>query len=164
MCSSDLCHAHKFDPIPHRDYYALTAVFAGVQHGERPLPPSPAAAARVAALDARIAALRSQLAPFAVSLAAMDNSGVDATRPAVDAKRNEEQVTPRLAKAIRFTIFGTNSGEPCIDELEVWAMGRNVALATNGAIASASGTLPGHAIHQLAHLNDGLVEIGRAHV
>ncbi|MCP5527916.1 MAG: PSD1 domain-containing protein [Verrucomicrobiales bacterium] len=31
------CHEHKFDPIPQRDYYALKAVFEGVQHGERPL-------------------------------------------------------------------------------------------------------------------------------
>jgi Protein of unknown function (DUF1553)/Protein of unknown function (DUF1549) len=33
------CHDHKFDPITQHDYYAVTAVFAGVQHGERPLLP-----------------------------------------------------------------------------------------------------------------------------
>jgi hypothetical protein len=32
------CHDHKFDPIPQRDYYRVQAVFAGVRHGERPLP------------------------------------------------------------------------------------------------------------------------------
>jgi hypothetical protein len=31
------CHDHKFDPIPQTDYYAIQAVFAGVQHGERML-------------------------------------------------------------------------------------------------------------------------------
>ncbi len=31
------CHNHKFDPIPQHDFYAVEAVFAGVQHGERPL-------------------------------------------------------------------------------------------------------------------------------
>lgn len=31
------CHNHKFDPVSQSDYYALKAVFAGVQHGERPL-------------------------------------------------------------------------------------------------------------------------------
>jgi hypothetical protein len=31
------CHNHKFDPIPQHDFYAVQAVFAGVQHGERPL-------------------------------------------------------------------------------------------------------------------------------
>ncbi|MBW3539982.1 MAG: PSD1 and planctomycete cytochrome C domain-containing protein, partial [Planctomycetes bacterium] len=29
------CHSHKFDPVTQRDYYALQAVFAGVQHAER---------------------------------------------------------------------------------------------------------------------------------
>jgi mono/diheme cytochrome c family protein len=32
------CHDHKFDPISQRDYYALQAVFAGVQHVGRPVP------------------------------------------------------------------------------------------------------------------------------
>ena len=31
------CHAHKFDPIPHEDYYRLKSVFEGVKHGERPI-------------------------------------------------------------------------------------------------------------------------------
>src|SRR6185503_10528862 len=31
------CHGHKFDPIPQADYYAVKAVFEGVQHGERDL-------------------------------------------------------------------------------------------------------------------------------
>ena len=31
------CHNHKFDPISQVDYYGLSAVFAGVQHGDRPL-------------------------------------------------------------------------------------------------------------------------------
>src|SRR5262249_49189327 len=29
------CHDHKFDPISQKDYYALQAVFAGVQHADR---------------------------------------------------------------------------------------------------------------------------------
>src|SRR5438270_925594 len=33
------CHNHKFDPISQSDYYAVQAVFAGVQHGERDLKP-----------------------------------------------------------------------------------------------------------------------------
>ena len=32
------CHDHKFDPIPTRDYYRLSAVLAGVRHGERDVP------------------------------------------------------------------------------------------------------------------------------
>ena len=30
------CHNHKFDPISQNDYYAVKAVFEGVNHGERP--------------------------------------------------------------------------------------------------------------------------------
>ena len=29
------CHAHKFDPISHEDYYRIKSVFEGVKHGER---------------------------------------------------------------------------------------------------------------------------------
>jgi hypothetical protein len=29
------CHAHKFDPIPHSDYYRIKAVFEGVRYGDR---------------------------------------------------------------------------------------------------------------------------------
>jgi mono/diheme cytochrome c family protein len=36
------CHNHKFDPISLRDYYALQAVFAGVDRANRPYDPDPA--------------------------------------------------------------------------------------------------------------------------
>lgn len=36
------CHDHKFDPIPQKDYYALQAVFAGVERAERPYDTDPA--------------------------------------------------------------------------------------------------------------------------
>jgi hypothetical protein len=83
------CHDHKFDPIPQADYYALQAVFAGVERAERPIDLDPATArrrrelartieagaaeraalrARVAAIplpesDARLARIEAQLAP-----------------------------------------------------------------------------------------------------
>jgi len=31
------CHAHKFDPIPHDEYYRIKSVFEGVRAGERPI-------------------------------------------------------------------------------------------------------------------------------
>jgi hypothetical protein len=40
------CHDHKFDPIPQADYYALQAVFAGVDKAERPYDPDSSTAAR----------------------------------------------------------------------------------------------------------------------
>ena len=39
------CHAHKFDPVPQEDYYALQAVFAGIGKGEIDWEPDAAVAA-----------------------------------------------------------------------------------------------------------------------
>ncbi len=47
------CHDHKFDPITQSDYYALQAVFAGVDRAERPFDADPAVHARRAALERR---------------------------------------------------------------------------------------------------------------
>lgn len=150
------CHSHKFDPISQRDYYALTAVFAGVRHGERDLPMPAAQAAQLAQLDERIATLGQQLAPFVVHKPTA--SPADAKlRPAVNFARNEEHFAPVVAKFVRMTIFATSNAEPCIDELEVWAGDKNVGLASNGTTATASSTLPGYDIHKLAHVHDGLV-------
>lgn len=62
------------------------------------------------------------------------------------------------ARFVRMVLGESDQGEPCIDEWEIYgAVGdRNLALAANGAKATASSCLPGHAIHQVAHLNDGL--------
>jgi mono/diheme cytochrome c family protein len=59
------CHNHKFDPISQVDYYAMQAVFAGVQHGDRELPLTADDKQRIAELDAEIAALSEQLQAFA---------------------------------------------------------------------------------------------------
>ena len=64
---------------------------------------------------------------------------------------------PRSARYVRVVIERSAGGQPCIDELEVYAEGpQNVAAAALGAAAAASSCLPGHAIHQISHLNDGL--------
>ncbi len=70
---------------------------------------------------------------------------------------NELRFPPVIADAVRMTIDGTNSSEPCLDELEVWSSdgARNVALASAGGIATSSGDLEGYAIHRLEHVNDG---------
>ncbi len=61
------CHDHKFDPIPQADYYALKAVFAGVQHGDREVRTGDRAriAAREAALRTELESVQSALAGFA---------------------------------------------------------------------------------------------------
>ncbi len=52
------CHDHKFDPIPAADYYALQAVFAGIDKGEREYDADPAVAKQRVALAAELAAVR----------------------------------------------------------------------------------------------------------
>lgn len=142
------CHNHKFDPILQRDYYALQAVFAGVQHGDRQLPQTAVQVEELQRSGARMAEISKLLKPWRVAGAEQ--------REAVSVRGNEESFAPIRARFVRFTIAATNSGEPCIDELEIFSDGQNVALASGGATVTASGTLPGYEIHQLKHVNDGI--------
>ena len=143
------CHNHKFDPVLQKDYYAMQAVFAGVNHGERAVRKKVDASAEKVIAAARVdeAALAAKVEEF------RKMSGGKSLRPAVNARLNEETFAPVDAVAVKFTISASSGAEPCIDELEVFdASGKNVAL---GGKPSASGTLPGYAIHKLEHINDG---------
>jgi len=153
------CHNHKFDPILQKDYFAMQAVFAGVHHGERPLRHKPNPATEAAAAEARAeeAALVAALDHFKQKAAQAGPPGDGRpARPPVSARLNEDSFAPTLATAVRFTLAASSGGEPGLDELELYdESGQNVALATAGATATASGTLPGYEAHQLGHLNDG---------
>lgn len=62
------------------------------------------------------------------------------------------------ARFVRVMIQQTSGNtEPCLDELEIYGPEgvENLALASRGAVASASSLLTGYAIHAVAHLNDG---------
>jgi hypothetical protein len=107
------CHTHKFDPITHKDYYALQAVLAGVQHGERPVKSGEVEQrkARVTELETKIADLRKQLEPYRRRL-----------REPVNPQQNTETFAPVEARLVRFTVLATADGaEPALDELEVWS-------------------------------------------
>ena len=140
------CHNHKFDPIRQTDYYSMQAIFAGIQHGDRAMPLSPEKQQEIAQIDLKLVQLREELKPF------LKVAGP--SRPAVNARGNEELFEATPAKYVRFTIDETNGGEPCIDELEIFSDSINVALATTGAKPTASGTLAGYEFHKLEHLND----------
>ncbi len=151
------CHSHKFDPISHGEYYSMAAMFAGVQHGDRALPMPPEQKVRLEALETRVRELEARMQRFLAkpAVAKVGTSVVGRVRPAVQARINEEVIQPIEARLVRFTIEATSGGEPCIDEIEVWSGDRNVALASAGTKATASGTLPGYEIHKLEHVNDG---------
>ena len=61
------------------------------------------------------------------------------------------------ARFVRLVIHRGTTGQPCIDELEVFAEGgkENLAVASRAQPATASSCLAGHAIHKIEHLNDG---------
>lgn len=151
------CHNHKFDPVSQVDYYAVKAVFAGVQHGERPWrkDADPKNAEQVTALRAQLADIEKQLLKYG-----------DLLRPAVSRFANEERFAPIETDTLRFTILATNNGsEPCIDELEVFtaeSKPRNIALASAKTSAKASSSYPRSDRHKLEHINDGEYGNGRS--
>jgi hypothetical protein len=121
------CHNHKFDPIPQKDYYALAAVFQGLEYGHRPWRNMPDAAARAV----RVATLRQQLDAVRTELNAVTPSWTEEWPTHL-----ETRFTPVPARAVRMTfpvqpnsiveefqIFGTATGE------------KNLALAADGAKA-----------------------------
>ncbi len=146
------CHDHKFDPIAQADYYALQAVFAGVQHADRPIEvPDPDDRRR------RRVAVLAELERVDVD---EPIAGAGPPRPPVRFERNVDRFPPNLARFIRFTSLATNNGiEPCLDELEVHAAdgppGVNLALDKAGAVARASSSYAGNPFHAIPHLNDG---------
>ncbi len=73
------------------------------------------------------------------------------------AKLFDRVFSPRAARFIRVDLR-ENSGAPGIDELEVFGpnSANNLALAKNGAKASASSCLADNPLHKIQHLNDGL--------
>ncbi len=58
------CHNHKFDPITQTDYYSMQAVFAGVKHADRKVPPSEQEEQELAKINRKLDELRSGLAKF----------------------------------------------------------------------------------------------------
>ena len=77
-----------------------------------------------------------------------------AKRDPVNAKLNEEYFPPREARFVRFTINTTATAEGCIDEIEVFSAGKNVALASLGTKTTSSGDFV-HPLHNLKQINDG---------
>lgn len=160
------CHNHKFDPILQRDYYALQAIFAGVEHGERKLQSritadyqhrKQNAEQQLKNIEQRLTALLADAVQPEASISTKNENFSSALLPPPDPGLNAEFFEGRLAKFVRFTVQSANQYEPCIDELEIFRTedGTNVALASTGAVATSSGDYEGNPKHRLEHVNDG---------
>ncbi len=132
------CHDHKFDPIPTRDYYRLTAVFNGAGFGERIIATPAERAAREAAVagperelrDVRQALARIEI-PVRVPLLgakyeAFDRErGQDPRRIPLNPIWNRNRFAPVIASRFRLAITGAN-GRARIERLELVPAGRTI--------------------------------------
>ncbi len=108
---------------------------------------------------------RTFAAAFWLLIASVSAQDGGAVREPVHPRRNVEEFAPVEAKVLRFTILKTSRSEPCLDELEIYgpdAPAKNLALAENGTLAHASGSLPEYRIHALRHINDGIYGNGHS--
>ena len=65
------CHTHKFDPIPHADYYRIKSVFEGVKHGERPI----AGAAEIKQQAQQLSEINKEIEARNAALSAIESAG-----------------------------------------------------------------------------------------
>lgn len=132
------CHDHKFDPIPTRDYYRLTAVFRGVTYGERPLYTEQQKKdhdALTAPLRQKITALRKQLGeiedPVRTRLLRARYEAIERARTGkhipVNAIFNRNRFAPVTLRAFRFVITAQQGKSPArIDRLELLPAGKSI--------------------------------------
>ncbi len=149
------CHDHKFDPILQSDYYAMQAIFAGLNYGTRRLrgPQDDAMTAQVPHAREEVAHLRGELESLGRQLHLRE--------PLADV--HTESFKPMLAESIRMRINATtNGGAISIYEFEAWSKAgndsKNVALASSGAIPSASSFALANQSRHFENLIDGSVD------
>ena len=99
------CHNHKFDPVTQTDFYAMQAIFSGVQHGDRPIKD-----ARYAAQEKKADELRRQLAPLTTKLAEYQPKAVLGRRVTLGEEEAEFLKTPKGVKATEYDP-GTEPGQ-----------------------------------------------------
>ena len=150
------CHNHKFDPITQRDYYAMQAIFAGLSYGNRRLrgEQNDRWAARIPEIKQRLQKLEARREQLRVQ---------HHLRPALS-NIQTETFEPVEAERVRMRIEATATGKPAsLYEFEIYTSGEagqsvNVALASSGAVPSASGFALANQTRHFENLVDGDVD------
>jgi hypothetical protein len=99
------CHNHKFDPVSQTDFYAMQAVFSGVQHGERAIK-----TAEFAAQEKKAAELRQKLASLMTKLAEHQPKAVLSRRITLGEESAQFLKEPKSSKPTEYDP-GTSQGE-----------------------------------------------------
>jgi mono/diheme cytochrome c family protein len=121
------CHDHKFDPMTTRDYYRLAANFGGLHFLERPWQRGTRPTEAIKAAEGKLARIRRELAAFPAWREVEPMSAADVFQSV-------------RAKFVRLKVTGVfQKYAPALDEVEVWASGKNVGAALLGAVARSSG-------------------------
>ncbi|NND98757.1 MAG: DUF1553 domain-containing protein, partial [Pirellulaceae bacterium] len=150
------CHNHKFDPILQKDYYAMQAVFAGLQYGNRRW--------RGEENDrwaAQIPAIRADLDQLLRRLETLRQK--HDLRPPLQSPQSE-LFDAVATTAIRMEIVATTNNQPAsLYELQAWTTPssedtRNVALAQAGSTPSASSFALANQTRHFDNLVDGSVD------
>ena len=151
------CHSHKFDPLTQRDYYAMQAVFAGLKYGDRRW-----RGHQNDRWTAQIPEVRESLAVLRTELETLRTCH-ELDKPLRDV--HTESFEPVTAQSVRMRIHATGNGGPAsMYEFEVWSADGppdeqiNVALASRGAVPSASSFALANQTRHFENLTDGSVD------
>ena len=99
------CHNHKFDPVTQTDFYAMQAIFSGVQHADRPIKD-----VGYAAQEKKADELRQKLAPLTTKLAEYQPKAMLGRRVTLGEEDAAFLKTPKGVKATDYDP-GTEQGQ-----------------------------------------------------
>ncbi len=144
------CHDHKFDPIPARDYYRMTAFFAGAGFGEREIASEEQRRRRedfLKPLQKEMNTARRELAdmedPVRSRLLAARFEQLDRGRPSgqrripINPVWNRNSFSEARAARFRFVISGHIGKQAQLEYLELLPAGHRISQWKSAAAASA---------------------------
>jgi hypothetical protein len=101
------CHNHKFDPITQKEYYALQAVFAGIDRADRPVDRDKATAERRRELLAKQRAIKNRSPDM---LASLNSAEVATTLAAAEAREQKREAAWQPLNIVSITSSSSPDG------------------------------------------------------